>query len=227
MIINHRRVSRFTLVEMALALAITGIGLSSVLLLYTLGAKAGKEGRAESNLEAVCDRMSTFLQASFSAPENWKADGSSTAVIPPFVASPPDDAVPVGSEGFSPVSGHEGVLARDIGTYVCRLSSSEDGSVVDFEAMVRIGIDESFWDNQFYMSLTDSTEKKLSEYPLDNAFPIGTRINGASSAAMFGKSCRPLIVEISWPIDVVRSKREKRLMRLELFNENFIPYPQD
>lgn len=219
MIINRSKASRFTLVEMALALAIIGVGLSAVLLLSTIGAKAGKDGRAEGDLEGVAGDMTVFLQARFSAPAYWKADGGSADAIPDFVASPSDDDVPVGSDGFAPVSGREEILSKDVGTYIC--------SANGFEAMVRVGADSTFWANQFYRALTEGVQKKLTEYPLHQTVPFGTRINGASSAAMFGKFYRPLIVEFSWPVDLAWSKREKRYMRLELFNENFIPYPQN
>ena len=219
MIINHSNTSRFTLVEMALALAIVGVGLSAVLLLSTIGAKAGRDGRIEGDLESVTGRMTVFLRGRFSAPAYWKADGTSADAIPAFVANPSDDDVPVGSSGFSPVPGQEGIISKDIGTYI----SSANG----FEAMARVGADASFWANQFYCSITDGTQKKLTDYPTGQTVPLGTRINGASTAAMFGKFYRPLIVEFSWPVDLAWSKREKRYMRLELFNENFIPYPQN
>ena len=212
---------------MALALAILGVGLSAVLLLSTIGAKAGKDGRTEAGAEDVSARTAAFLQWRFSAPGNWKADGTSADVIPDFVPSPADGDVPVGSDGFTPVPGQDGVLTKDVGTYICRQSANADGSVVDFEAMVRVGTDGAFWADQYYRSPADGAAKKLTDYPRGNVVPPGTRINGASSAAMFGKFYRPLIVELSWPIDVAWSKREKRFMRLELFNENFIPYPQD
>ena len=216
MIIRHRTILRFTLVEMALA--IVGVGLSAVLLLSTIGAKAGRDGRVEGKIEEAAEQMTAFLQSRFSAPANWKADGTSTDVIPNFVASPADGDVPVGSAGFSPVPGQEGILSKDVGTYICAVNG--------FEAMVRLGVDGSFWGNQFYVSPADGTVKKLTEYPLTHSVPVGTRINGASSPAMFGKFFRPLIVELSWPIDAAWSEREKRLIRLDLFNENFVPYPQ-
>ena len=224
--INHRITLRFTLVEMALALAILAVGLSAVILLSTVGAKAGRDGRAEGDLEEVSDRVVAFVQGRFSAPENWKADGSSPIVIPDFVAAPNDGDVPVGSSGFSAADPE--MLVKDNVTYICRRLSGADGNVVDFEAMVRVGLDGSFLSSQFYQELgaASTAPKKLTQYPLNHAVPIGTRINGASSAAMFGKFCRPLIVEFSWPIDVVWSRREKRFLRLELFNENFVPYPQ-
>lgn len=227
MIINHSNTSRFTLVEMALALAIVGVGLSAVLLLSTIGAKAGRDGRIEGDLESVTGRMTVFLRGRFSAPAYWKADGTSPDTIPDFVANPADGDVPVGDGGFSPVAGQEGILAKDVGTYICRLSSTADGSSVDFEAMVRVGTDATYWDNQFYRELPDGTAKKLTAYPRGNTVPLDTRVNGASTVAMFGKFYRPLIVELSWPVDVVWSKREKRFARLELFNGNFIPYPQN
>ena len=227
MIIGHGKTSRFTLVEMALALAIVGVGLSAVLLLSTIGAKAGKDGRSEGYIEGASEQIAVFLRQRFSAPAYWKADGSSPDVIPVFVASPDDADVPTGSAGFSQVSGYPGVLSKDIGTYISRRSSGADGATVDFEVMVRVGTDGTYWASQFYRELPSGTAKKLAEYPRGNTLPDGTRINGGSAAAMFGKFCRPLIVELSWPIDVVWSKREKRFLRLELFNENFIPYPQD
>ena len=237
MIIGHRTIPRFTLVEMALALAILGVGLSAVLLLSTIGAKAGKDGRTENDLEGVAERMTVFLQARFSASGNWHDDGTSSAVIPDFVASPDDGDVPVGSGDFSPVAGQNGVLVKDVGTYICRQISSPDGVTVDFEAMVRVGqdnalpdapVNKSFWKNQFYRSAADGTLKRLTDYPTTPTIPpapAGTRIRGTSTADMFGKFYRPLIVEFSWPIDVVWSKREKRVIRMDIFNENFVPYP--
>lgn len=227
MIIRHKTVLRFTLVEMALALAVLGVGLSAVLLLSTIGAKAGRDSRTEGDLEGVAGRMTVFLQGRFSTPQAWKADGTQTEVIPDFNASPADGDVPVGDGGFSPVPGEDGILAKNVGTYICRRSSGVDGTAADFEAMVRVGTDKSFWENQFYVSASDRSAHKLSAYPRNRAVPVGTRINGASAAAMFGKFHRPLIAEISWPVGVEWSKREKRYVRLELFNENFIPYPQD
>ena len=227
MITKHSRTSRFTLVEMALALAILGVGLSAVLLLSTIGAKAGRDGRTEGYVEGASEQIAVFLRGRFSAPAYWKADGSSTDTIPDFVASPSDDAVPVGSAGFSQVAGYAGVLSKDIGTYISRQSSGADGSNVDFEAMVRVGVDGTFRANQYYCQVTDGAQKKLTEYPKNQTDPPGTRVNGGSAAAMLGKFYRPLIVELSWPIDVEWSKREKRFMRLELFNGNFIPYPQN
>ena len=40
------------------------------------------------------------------------------------------------------------------------------------------------------------------------------------------KCCRALIIEISWPADVEWANREKRIFRVEMFNGNFVPYPQ-
>ena len=225
MIIRHRTILRFTLVEVALALAIVGVGISAVLLLTAIGAKAGRDGRAESGLEEVSEQMTAFLQARFSAPAKWKDDGGSADDIPDFDPAPADIAVPVGRDGFSEVAA--GLLAKGACTYIC----IADG----FEAMVRVGLDNalladsdgnSFWNNRFYRSVVDGTVKKLTAYPNGNTtIPQYTRINGTPHARMFGKFYRPLIVELSWPIDVVWSKREKRFLRLELFNENFIPYP--
>ena len=152
-------------------------------------------------------------------------------------ASPDDGDVPVGSGDFSPVAGQNGVLVKDVGTYICRQISSPDGVTVDFEAMVRVGqdnalpdapVNKSFWKNQFYRSAADGTLKRLTDYPTTPTIPpapAGTRIRGTSTADMFGKFYRPLIVEFSWPIDVVWSKREKRVIRMDIFNENFVPYP--
>ena len=221
MITKHRTI-RFTLVEMALALAVLGVGLSAVLLLSTLGAKADKDGRVERSLEDVVGRMTVFLQTRFADPGNWRENGTSSETIPYFVPSPADGDVPVGmSNEFSPVSGQIGIFSKDVGTYICTTDV--------FEAMVRVGTDNTFWDNQFYRSTADGTVKKLTVYPTTPTIPpspADTRIRGANTAEMFGKFCRPLIVEFSWPINVEWSKREKRIMRLDLFNENFIPYPQ-
>ena len=210
---------RFTLVEIALALAVLAVGLAAVMMLITLAVRTGNGGRSDGSVQSIGGRMDAFLQGKLSAPASWTATGSAAIALPAFEAYPADSAVPVGDGDFTDVPDQIGLKVVNGGDdiYICAAEG--------FEAMVRVGVDATFTASQYYRSLDTGSQAALDTYPTNRTLPPGTRMNGATSAAMFGKFYRPLIVELSWPIDVPWSKRERSLRRLELFNENFVPYP--
>ena len=233
---------RFNLIEIALALVILAVGLSSVMVLFPVGMKASRAGVAENNLADVAERVAAYVQSEYTSPKIWndKGEFSGEGEISKFeteaVGSP-------SSGGFddTEVDGVDGLIKKvDNGkTYYLYRQYSEtatgtndDQRPIDFEAIVRVGWDTDTLQNQYYPDLAGSaTPPQLVNYsrtPPSNFDDPGKERLGTGSVGMavLDKCCRTLIIEISWPADVPWENRERRIFRVEMFNENFVPYPQ-
>ena len=240
---------RFNMVEVALALVVLAIGLSSVMVLFPVGLKASQSGVADNNLGDVAERVAAYLQAKCSSSEVWKGDGTFKELsIGVFDPDPADSSSPTSDEfsvgDGSAVDGMKGLfqLTKNSQTYYLYQQYSPVGSsgndrAVDFEAIVRVGWDNATLGSQYYpkpIKINDDCDDfewdKLSSYlrptPASGVTDPGSGRMGGSGADILDQCCRALIIEISWPADVVWSKREKRIFRVEMFNENFVPYPQ-
>ena len=245
---------RFNMIEIALALVILAVGLSSVLVLFPIGLNAGKSSVAENNLADVAEQVAAYLQSELTVPANWKEDGSvGGPALAEFSAEPSDaeidamsdvskfDAVTVGTDSNK----IDGLLSytKDGKTYYLYrqyANISGDGNIaeadraVDFEAMIRVGLDTASLKEQYYPVVgtpktgdVDGQRKLSATYERTNpAEPKDTRLNITSMDDLLKACCKTVIVEISWPADAPWAKREKRVFRLEIFNENFVPYPQ-
>ena len=229
---RKRRVFRFNMIEIALALVVLAIGLSSVLILFPIGANAGKSSVTDNNLANVAEQVVSYLQASLASPAKWNRNGGGST-IGEFVTTPDNDSdIPQDDSGFTETN-QVGLWKKDDATYIYRqytIVNNPDDSIVklvDFEVMVRVGMDSSSMLTQYYplRATTGGKWKKLNEYARSSTEPSGNNM-GANAAATLPKCYRTLIVEFSWPIAAPWSKREKRIFRLEIFNENFVPYPQ-
>ena len=245
---------RFNMVEVALALVILAIGLSSVMVLFPVGLRASRASVADNNLADIAERVASYLQAKYTSREMLGndtafADMSSTN-IGAFVDFPSDSDVPDDPSQFTTkADGMDGLFTSGShsGYYVYRQysdASSDSGSdsdrAVDFEAMIRVGWDNESYKNQYYPVIEPTTDENTgsngqrqwsSAYTRTNpnepsGTGVSTRMNVTSMDTLIGKFYRTLIIEISWPANAPWKKREKRIFRVEMFNESFVPYPQ-
>ena len=246
---SRHTVFRFNMIEIALALVILAIGLSSVLVLFPIGLEAGKSSVTDNNLSNVAELVMAYLQSELTAPANWNNDGTVSNVSKAEFTEEDSD-IPVGDAGFSEVTGMDGLLKKTVGAgaaaktfYIYRQYSDIEGSgiaaadrAVDFEAMIRYGLDTATLKEQYYPVAGESAagdvagQRQLTNYarpsdPATAAQPANTKLN-VGIDDLLEKCYKTLIVEFSWPVDAPWEKREKRVFRLELFNENFVPYPK-
>ena len=153
-----------------------------------------------------------------------------------FKAEPenPDSTIPKaedfeGSNSSATSTGMDGLLKKvdqDNGqTYYLYRQYSGSGAnrVMDFEAIIRIGLDQNSMSEEYYLDLKDGGAKKLSSTYEDDSEHPRMQKNGPITN-LLPKFYKSVIVEFSWPADADWSKREKRIFRMELFNENFVPY---
>ena len=251
----RRVVFRFNMVEVALALVILAIGLSSVMVLFPVGLRASRNSIADNNLADIAERVAAYLQAQCVSSQTWGRNGTFSGTGIPAFNSDPGDSVPTADEfstddnnSSNNASGMDGLFQLTQGGttyYLYRQYSNirESGGggtqprAVDFEAMIRVGWDASSLQDQYYSAFLvqggggsstakwqqiknysrgASTDPSLSQSPMNNM----------SGSTILDYCCRALIIEISWPADAPWSRREKRIFRVEMFNENFVPYPQ-
>ena len=236
---------RFNMVEVALALVILAIGLSSVMVLFPVGLKASRSSIADNNLGDIAERMAAYVQAKYTSREMWdaKGEGKTATDIADFESDVPSDE-PKLDKFTSKVDGMDGLLSVPNNTkyFLYRQysdASKENGGndedrAVDFEAMIRVGWDKDSLEHQYYPLLEyDNGQatawKRLGSYarsPASGVTDPGSGRMKASGSDILTQCCKALIIEISWPADVEWANREKRIFRVEIFNENFVPYPQ-
>ena len=182
--------------------------------------------------------MAAYLQARCTAPDVWNKEGgfSGENSIPNFDPDPDPSEVPYDTSAFThKAGGMDGLFTNGSGKqyYLYRQYSSNSGSSandsdrpVDFEAMIRIGWDKQSRSEIYYPVVgggNSQGQSPLSGYSRSSGDPpTGHKMIGTD---IIGNFFRTLVIEISWPANVPWRNREKRIFRVEMFNENFVPYP--
>lgn len=217
----------FNMVEVALAMAIIAIGLSSILVLFPVGLNANKAAIADNNLADIAEYIIGYLRASASA--DWNKDGTNG-----FLTTLEDDYSKVkGGDEASPgdstttafqtkwqafgadQSGTRLYQAKNTngkGLFLFRQSSYiQDGNgttveVPDFSAIIKVWKDDTF---DFYGPVVYGAPP-YAKFSDDTAL-----VNALKNYAT------ALCVEISWPSEVPLSNRERRTFRFEIFNESY------
>jgi type II secretory pathway pseudopilin PulG len=232
---------RFNLIEIALALVILAVGLSSVMVLFPVGMKASRAGVADNNLADVAERVAAYVQSKYTSPEMWEKNGTFTNESKISTFNPePVGSPSSGDFGDTEADGVDGLIEKVDGTNTYFLyrqyseaatGADDDKRPIDFEAIVRVGWDSETLKEQYYPDLAGTDPppqyKDYSRTPAAGVEDLPTSpMDGKAAEAILNFCCRALIIEISWPADVPWESRERRIFRVEMFNENFVPYPQ-
>ena len=208
----------FNMVEIALAMAIIAIGLSGILVLFPVGINASKSAIADNNLADIAEYIMGYLQAGCNT--DWiklaeNPPGEGTSATYPFADALPTSASTVGDSGVTlnsngqdatnfpnPVPGNNATTANlfagSNGTFLYRQMSND---VVDFAAIVKVWRENI----NFYVPQIN-TDAVTSPHLINNSLP---------------QYARNLCLEISWPIELPYADREKRIFRLEIFNQAY------
>ena len=206
----------FNMVEVALAMAIIAIGLSSILVLFPVGVNANKAAIANNNLADLAEYVLGYLRAHYAA--KWTSSGSNSFAGDLSTSYPEagNDGVPAdvtsGWQAFGSTNGgtrlyqNTGAGSGAKGVFLFRQMSrvEVDGETVevpDFSAIVKV------WrDNTFNFSIIDmETNHDIS-------------VSGISGIE---KYLAGLCMEISGPAEAPYANRETRTFRFEIFNEAY------
>ena len=230
----------FNLVEIALATAVLGVGVASVLALFPVGAATSRSAVAENTIADVAEFFFSYFQNKYQ--DGWLADGKTSTAsgkefarnCPSFVSAPDDDDVPRGSANFNEMGNFPNLFvyknpttnAFDYGLYLYRQGDDTNG--IDFEAMVRVGKVVNNIHAIRYSKLAptsaEKSDKKTTYLLNDDASASASHDpEQADHKTMIAECLVSLVIEFSWPVDAKWSEREKRLYRLDFFNEKYTP----
>jgi len=207
----------FNMVEIALALAVLAIGISSILVLFPVGINANRSAIADNNLADISEYLMGYLRAGCAA--EWtkiaakKADGktilSSDYFFTEKLADGYDSVKDLGNTGVDPDGSSYGSKVTDnlyqlttdnTKTNRAFLYKQMTGNVVDFSAIVKV------WTETPSFYIRNATNNTIEKIP---------------SGASLETYAKVLCIEISWPAQAPYAQREKRLFRQEIFNEAF------
>ncbi|WP_294435776.1 hypothetical protein [uncultured Victivallis sp.] len=217
----------FNMVEIALAMAIIAIGLSGILVLFPVGINASKSAIADNNLADIAEYIMGYLQAGCNA--DWiqnanAAEGTSPtfSFAEQFPVKDDEDEVLNSDQtgisldsdgdpnGFSEVSDFPNLFYGD--SHKVFYYRQMTGDVVDFAAVIKIwrvnGID-------FMVPKYDSTATPPT---IIQEVPSATDAEEINKIKNYARS---FYIEISWPVELPNEEREKRIFRLDIFNQAY------
>lgn len=194
--LKPKRFFLFNLVEVALAIAIVGLGITGIISLFPVGIKATNDAIGENYSSFVANRFLGYLARMCNNPA--KSYGTSTRDFwEEYISPAPDveipDEIPLEADETSatfessPIEG--GIFSSDNpGLYRIKQGSS---SYTDFHATIRVW--KSQIENMYIYNVN---------YP---AIPYDYAV--------------ALNIEISWPVEKPYSIREKKYYRIEIFRQ--------
>ena len=210
---------QFNLVEIALAMAILAIGMSSILVLFPVGVNATKSSVAQNNMSDIAEYITGLYQALLF--QQWNNDKgvremTSLAERPgtnyTSTRAKYEAAIDEGDlEAFSPSNPNYFPNLRHLkntqGVYIFQQTTGEN---VDFSAAVMVWW-EKITDLYDYWQSSGSVTKY--------SIPV-------KGEALAGKSADHdiairLYIEVSWPAEIPYENREKQLYIQELSNPKF------
>ena len=228
----------FNMVEIALALAVLAIGMSSILVLFPVGINANKSAIADNNLADIGEYLMGFLRAGCAA--EWAKiaedrEGITNPSVPTEsefffsnkIATSYNQVKDLGEpksdtkyQGIDPLSNdYKKGGARSITDNLYLLQS--DTSTLANSAFLYKQMTGDIVD---FAAVVKVWREPYSFYALnaaDNEYTQVT-VNPASySSDSVNQYATMLCIEISWPAQAPYDQREKRLFRQEIFNENY------
>ena len=198
----------FNMIEVALAMAIIAIGISSILVLFPVGLNANKAAIAENNLADVSEYVMGFLRAGHAS--EWASN--STNFSSGFPTSPSNDPgdgatwTPIANTNLYRAGSNNNILKFE------QITQTTSGPVADFSAVIQVWkeADEDFKRQVFCPDLRTSDAPPRSMYEI---FP--------EAAIQLSPYAKALCLEISWPAEAPYANREKRIYRFEIFTQSF------
>lgn len=199
----------FSMVEITLALAVIGIGISSILVLFPVGLNMTKSTIANNSIPDAADFLLNYLE--ITTLENWR---HSTSPSNPFLDILPnekeDDSNKLNQDGsvvWNDISVFDGIIKKHqthafIFLFEKSININKDnspsGKIVEFSAVAQVWKEDlEFYDNVEVISPVSKAE-----------------------ATNFGST---LCLELSWPIERDYESREKAIYKLDVFNPYYSP----
>ena len=201
----------FNMVEIALALAVLAIGLSSILVLFPVGVNANRSAIANNNLAVIAEYVMGYLRAGCMA--KWIAEasgetppnflGDTLPARPTYDKKSDDKGADLDEDCKTKItdSGNLFLYGDKKNEFIFKQMS---GDTVDFAAVIKV------WEDDFNEMRVPWVDAGGNFVYTDFTKPTG-----------FDNYAKAFCVEISWPAQAPWEQREKRIFRQEFFNEYF------
>ena len=220
---KKRRIYRFNLIEIMLAIVILALGMTSVFVLFPAGLSNHRTAMAENSIADVAELVISRIRAESAL--SVTKEGFSSEVLNRFPErSELFDAADKLKEPAS-IDWEDGLTSSDpwtlkevsSGLFMARQISGPQGNhFVDFSAMVAVYKDDTL-DNEIFVPM-----KWDSQMHFGDVEKSGTGTNsGQIKDLETGNFILPLVMEISYPAELPYDEREKAYFRFEIFNERF------
>lgn len=243
-----KKIHKFNMVEIALAIAIIAIGISAILVLFPIGINATRAAMDENSSTDVAEYIANYVRGQYlnywkTTFDPWKK-GETNALnfTAPSIwpTTKPDD--PESSETPQKVDNytntktnpHSGLQKyTTTGCYYFNRVSPEGEET--FTALIKI------WsDNSDITTAADSTSTKCPIYvpeaaPANGKLPFtpnligsnGFQLQSSEGAVDFGSFAQSAMVEISWPANLPEDERTKRVFRVDVYNPYYMIQPSN
>ncbi len=226
------------MVEIALAMAIIAIGLSSILVLFPVGINASKAATANNNLTDVAEYMISYIRANCASEWRKAVENNSTSYLNPTLPTEyPDDEI-IAPDDLSEDSNWKAIRTSSSGnnSRLYYYNSPGDGiflfrqvsvftegtttvEIPEFSAIIKVWRDNLTFN--YPKSGADAPpELGTTEKPVSEDF-LSMTIKPTNSAPVNQLLAHALCLELSWPAEVPEENREIRTFRFEIFNESF------
>lgn len=206
------RIQYFNIVEIALALAIVGIGIAGIMSLFPVGLNASRDAVGDTYAPDIAEQIFGYVQmgcANDTRPD-WTT-GSATSPGMTFVtdANLPQTK-PLATASEAPTTQIAGTnlwstTAPGVFCVIQKTGVAPNPEITDFSAVIRI------WKNYFKTTVNGITNVECSIRQLN--------IEGSNLDIPL-KYGVAVYLEISWPAEKPYEFREKRNYAIELFNQN-------
>ena len=240
-----KKIYKFNMVEIALAIAIIAVGISAILVLFPIGINATRAAMDENSSSDVAEHIANFVKGKHLA--RWKAEfdtwnnGGKTGTLkfdPPASPiwptnkpnTPGESDTPAEEPGYTnknttPYSGLQKYTTA--GCYYFNRVSPEGEET--FAAQVKI------WSvSSDIITAADSTSAKCPIYVPDAANEFAPKVVGtggielqsSTGSVEFGSFAQSAMVEISWPANRPEDERTKRVFRVDVYNPYYMIQPE-
>lgn len=232
----------FNMVEVALALAIIAIGISSILVLFPVGANANKAAIANNNLADIAEYMMSYIRAGVTSEWIWNADHPDNQKK--FFT---DNIKKHGEDGWYATVGDEGLILDweetppGSGEYEMTVEEKNSNKPQKVtltritENLYVLGDNRAFlftqisggnidfaavvkiWGEEIKMDVPVIVEEDNDDYK------DGVEYQALNSGTEneIDRFAKVFCVEVSWPAQAPLQNRERRVFRQEFFNEAF------
>lgn len=183
----------FNLIEVTLAIAVVGIGIAGIMSVFPVALNASRDAIGNNYAPEIGDQFLSFIAMKANNEQDWGNAAS-------FVYKLPSDTIPStasdGTFNVAPVTTGSGRIYESTvaNSGIYKVEQGAAGGIVDFSAIVRV------WKTQIK----------------------GIYVSGNSGDVPY-KYAACIHVEVSWPLELPYTVRQKKYYALEIYNSNPSP----